>query len=109
LLADIFTTALNDNAARGLLSVNQTNLAAWSAVLSAVTVVSNNIPNSRSPCCIPDIRQSSRAQFSAALQNRQALCGRARHRTDGLIPRATPSAPADGGTALLEHRVGVAK
>jgi hypothetical protein len=37
LLADIFTTALNDNAARGLLSVNQTNLAAWSAVLSAVT------------------------------------------------------------------------
>src|SRR6185295_11495510 len=46
LLADIFTTALNDNAARGLLSVNQTNLAAWSAVLSAVTVVSNNIPNS---------------------------------------------------------------
>jgi len=45
LLADIFTTALNDNAARGLLSVNQTNLAAWSAVLSAVTVVSNNIPD----------------------------------------------------------------
>ncbi len=40
-LADLFTVAPNDNAARGLLAVNQTNLAAWSAVLSGVTVVSN--------------------------------------------------------------------
>jgi hypothetical protein len=35
-LLDVFTTAVNDNAARGRLSVNQTNLAAWSAVLSGV-------------------------------------------------------------------------
>ena len=33
-LLDVFTTALNENSARGLLSVNQTNHAAWSAVLS---------------------------------------------------------------------------
>ncbi|HEX7862016.1 MAG TPA: hypothetical protein VF773_16910 [Verrucomicrobiae bacterium] len=33
-LLDVFTTALNENSARGLLSVNQTNAAAWSAVLS---------------------------------------------------------------------------
>ena len=36
---DLFTTAPNDNAARGLLSVNQTNLAAWSAVLSGVSIL----------------------------------------------------------------------
>lgn len=37
-LLDVFTTAPNENATRGLLSVNQTNRAAWSAVLSGVTV-----------------------------------------------------------------------
>jgi hypothetical protein len=42
-LLQLFTTAPNDNAARGLLSVNQTNLAAWSAVLSGVYVLSNNV------------------------------------------------------------------
>lgn len=37
-LLDVFTTAANENAARGLLSVNQTNTAAWSAVLGGVVV-----------------------------------------------------------------------
>jgi hypothetical protein len=46
-LVDLFTTAPNDNAARGLLSVNQTNLAAWSAVLSGVSVLTNTTPTSR--------------------------------------------------------------
>jgi hypothetical protein len=41
MLFDLFTTALNENAARGQLSINQTNLAAWSAVLSGVTVLTN--------------------------------------------------------------------
>jgi hypothetical protein len=40
-LLDLFTTALNDNATRGQLSVNQTNLAAWSAVLGGVLVLTN--------------------------------------------------------------------
>jgi len=40
-LLDVFTTAANENAARGLLSVNQTNKAAWSAVLSGITVATN--------------------------------------------------------------------
>src|SRR5262249_14945301 len=35
-ILDLFTTAFNDNAARGRLGINQTNLAAWSAVLSGV-------------------------------------------------------------------------
>ena len=40
-----FTVAPNDNAARGLLSVNQANLAAWSAVLSGASVLSNTVPS----------------------------------------------------------------
>lgn len=40
-LLDLFTTAINDNAAKGLLAVNQTNLAAWAAVLSGVPVLDN--------------------------------------------------------------------
>jgi hypothetical protein len=40
-ILDLFTTAFNENAGRGQLSVNQTNLAAWSAVLSGVNVLTN--------------------------------------------------------------------
>jgi len=40
-ILDLFTTAFNDNAGRGQLSVNQTNLAAWSAVLGGVSVLPN--------------------------------------------------------------------
>lgn len=35
-LFSLFTTAMSDNATRGLLSVNQTNSAAWAAVLSGI-------------------------------------------------------------------------
>lgn len=45
MLFDLFTTALNENATRGQLPVNQTNLAAWSAVLSGVVVMTNSSPN----------------------------------------------------------------
>jgi hypothetical protein len=41
-LLELFTVAPNDNASRGLLSVNQTNEAAWAAVLCGVTVLTNN-------------------------------------------------------------------
>jgi hypothetical protein len=40
-LADLFTTAFSDSSSKGKLSVNQTNLAAWSAVLSGVSVPTN--------------------------------------------------------------------
>jgi hypothetical protein len=36
-LVDLFTVAVNSNATRGTLSINQTNVAAWSAVLSGIT------------------------------------------------------------------------
>jgi hypothetical protein len=54
LLFDLFTTAFNDNATRGTLSVNvgasdpgnpQAGLAAWSALLSGVQVLSNTVPD----------------------------------------------------------------
>jgi hypothetical protein len=40
-LIDLFTAAPNDNAATGLLSINQTNQAAWSALLSGIIVFAN--------------------------------------------------------------------
>ena len=43
---DLFTTAFNDNASRGQLSVNQTNLAAWSAALAGCIVNTNAGTNS---------------------------------------------------------------
>ncbi len=41
LLFDLFTTAINENATRGQLPINQTNLAAWSALFTGVAVLSN--------------------------------------------------------------------
>ncbi len=40
-LADLFTVAPNANATRGTLSVNQPNLAAWSAVFGGIPVMTN--------------------------------------------------------------------
>jgi hypothetical protein len=42
LLPDLFTAVPNDNAARGLLSINQTNDAAWAAVFSGLVVPTNS-------------------------------------------------------------------
>ena len=42
LIFDLFTTGFNDNATKGTLSVNQSGLAAWSALFSGVVVLSNN-------------------------------------------------------------------
>ena len=44
-LFGLFTVAINDNASRGTLSINQTNRAAWSALFSGVQVLSNNNQN----------------------------------------------------------------
>ena len=40
-MLDLFSTAFDPNATRGRLSINQTNLAAWSAVLSGVIALTN--------------------------------------------------------------------
>jgi hypothetical protein len=41
-ILDLFTVALNEESARGLLSINQTNLGPWSALLSGVFALTNN-------------------------------------------------------------------
>jgi len=41
-ILDLFTTAFNENAARGQLGVNQTNVAAWSALLASVPLLRND-------------------------------------------------------------------
>ena len=41
-LVDVFTTAINADATRGLLSVNQTNSVAWAGALGSTLVLSNN-------------------------------------------------------------------
>jgi hypothetical protein len=42
ILFDLFTTAINENASRSRLNVNQTGLASWSAILGGVDVLSNS-------------------------------------------------------------------
>jgi hypothetical protein len=44
LLFDVFTTALNDNASRGRLPINQSGLAAWSALFSGMVMLTNDSP-----------------------------------------------------------------
>lgn len=59
-IVDLFTTAVGDNAARGLLSVNQEGLAAWSAVLSGIPVLTNFLSTNIGPLLIepntPELR-----------------------------------------------------
>lgn len=43
MLFDVFTTTLNDNAARGRLPINQSGLASWSALFSGMVVLTNDV------------------------------------------------------------------
>jgi hypothetical protein len=56
-LLDLFTTALSDNATRGQLSINQTNLAAWSAVLSGVVGLTNRSDDGVNFALFPEVIQ----------------------------------------------------
>lgn len=60
-LFGVFTVAPNEAATRGLLSVNQAEKAAWSAVLSGITVFTNTLPTGEAlspPANIADAYQS---------------------------------------------------
>ena len=46
LLFDVFTARLNDNASRGRLPVNQTELSAWSAIFGGLVAITNDNPYS---------------------------------------------------------------
>ena len=83
-LLDVFTVAPNDNAARGLLSVNQTNLAAWSAVLSGVLTLSNTVNNPREGT-IPTYDAVVIEPTSAQLSNIVTSINSARTNRPGLL------------------------
>jgi hypothetical protein len=54
-LVDVFSVAVHPNASHGQLSINQTNFAAWSAVLGGVMTLSNVLPTQTS---MPDAYES---------------------------------------------------
>ena len=63
-LLDLFTVSPHPNADRGQLSINQSELAAWSAVLSGVTIISN-LPPAPAPVYTTNIIQPSSPQLLA--------------------------------------------
>lgn len=72
-LLELFTTAVHPNASRGALSVNQTNAAAWAAVLGGVVTVSNSLPNgglSRTtiPEYVPEVIDPGSTQLLAMVE-----------------------------------------
>ncbi len=70
---DLFTTAPNDNATRGQLSINQTNFAAWAAVLDGVTVLSNDPVNGLVPVVIdPNAANGAVPTIVASIANARA-------------------------------------
>ncbi|HZV37101.1 MAG TPA: hypothetical protein VFB72_21165, partial [Verrucomicrobiae bacterium] len=54
LLMDLFTTAPNENASKGQLSINQSGVAAWAAALDGVVALQNtgNTPTNVSPAIV---------------------------------------------------------
>jgi len=70
----VFTAALNDNATRGQLSINQTNLAAWSAVLSGVVVLTNDVVNG-TPTLLPRLSSLPGSIIPWIRQRGRPRCG----------------------------------
>ncbi len=69
-LLELFTVAPNDNAGRGLLSVNQTNEAAWAAVLCGVPVLTNLNAGARTgPSYGPWFIEPNTPQFTNIVYN----------------------------------------
>ena len=99
---DLFTTAPNDYATRGQLSVNQSNYAAWAAVLDGVTVLTNDPVNGLTNVIIdPNAANGAVNTIFASIQNARTNIvalpgGIAAPRPDGVFTRVGDilSAPA---------------
>ena len=98
-LADLFTTATDENSTRGLLSVNQANLPAWSAVLGGVTVLQNVLPDRDLLTQMGTNVQNSPIPLQPTLILPVA--------NDTPIPPATAPPLAQFVIALNAHRAGV--
>lgn len=72
-LLDTFSTALTENAARGQIGVNQTNLTAWSAILSGVPVIQNQAVGGRIPWKSDDFRDRLSALEALLRKEQQAF------------------------------------
>jgi hypothetical protein len=84
-LFDLFSTAPNPNATHGTLSVNQTHLAAWSAVLSGLTVPNNSVLGYTN---IPPAGPDANAAVNFIVNNQSAGINATRANftnTDGVI------------------------
>jgi hypothetical protein len=99
-LLDVFTTAANENATRGLLSVNQTNRAAWSAVLSGIVVPTNTVEHGEAlrlgPARSTDPATSYKAMsIEPATPHIAAIVDSisyARHHQVSILPNPNPAA-----------------
>jgi hypothetical protein len=69
---NVFTVAPNDNATRGRLSINQTNIAAWAAALQGVVVLTNTGPSQYIPYVIdPTVNDAAFQTIWNGINNRR--------------------------------------
>ena len=117
-LLDLFTVAPNDTASRGLLSVNQTNMAAWSAVLSGVSVLTNvssdaAVGPTRPPVTRELIIQPGSPQMQtivAGVMRAQALQTNRVFRTMGDVlsaPELTTTSPFLNWSSMKQYQNGI--
>ncbi len=112
-ILDLFTAAPDDNAARGQLSINQTNLAAWSAVLAGVNVLPDATTNMFiQPAGPYDPRSRSLPPLVRIVQGiinaRTNYVGDTFHRLGDILitPELTVKSPfLDGNTGLQNDEV----
>jgi len=83
-LIDLFTAVPNDNAARGLLSVNQTNNAAWAAVFAGVVVITNITPTSTNGTTISPTNDEYNF-YSLALDSANGIYGARTNQPNGIF------------------------
>ncbi len=102
LLFDLFTTAPNENATRGQLSVNQTHLAAWSALFSGMVALTNaaNMPPFASPV-IPPTSNSWNVVQPAGVNGLNSALGKI---VTGINNQRANFTNADGVVGTFEHK-----
>jgi hypothetical protein len=112
-LFDVFTTAINENSTRGQMSVNQSGLAAWSAILSGVIVLTNDAsgnlgwtviqPAGISPELLSIVQGINNARTNTALFPQQMFM----HAGDVLAtPQLTELSPFINTTSLQSRKAG---
>ncbi len=94
---DLFTTAINDNAARGLMGVNQTNLASWSALLSGVPILQNNQDRNNPKLLFVQPSSDELKQVLVGYTNNPTAKAPLREVIPGLLGTITNTVLAPGG------------